>query len=47
MSEDAMSEIIFVEIKSLSSQLTTRERRVRDAVIAKRVAWKEFRVGDD
>ena len=46
MSEDAISEIVFLEIKSLSSTLTTRERRIRDAVIAKRVAWKEFRVGD-
>lgn len=44
MSEDAISEIIFLEIKSLSSTLTTRERRVRDAVVAKRVAWREFRV---
>ena len=47
MSQDAITEIIFLEIKSLSSTLTTRERRIRDAVIAKRVAWKEFRVGDD
>lgn len=47
MSEDAIGEIVFLEIKSLSSTLTTRERRVRDAVIAKRVTWKEFRVGND
>ena len=47
MSQDTMSEIIFLEIKSRSSALSTRERRVRDAVIAKRVSWKEFRVGDE
>ncbi len=44
MSDDALTEIVFLEIKSLSSTLTTRERRIRDAVIAKRVAWREFRV---
>ena len=46
MNEDAMREIIFLEIKSGSSSLTTRERRIRDAVMARRVVWKEFRVGD-
>ena len=44
MSEDALREIIFLEVKTASSSLTTRERRIRDAVIAKRVAWREFRV---
>jgi len=45
MSEDALREIVFLEIKSASSSLSTRERRVRDAVVAKQVAWREFRVG--
>jgi predicted Holliday junction resolvase-like endonuclease len=47
LGDDALREIVFLEIKSGSSSLTTRERRVRDAVIARRVAWKEFRVGGD
>ena len=47
MSEDDLREIVFLEIKSGGSTLTTRERRVRDAVLARRVVWKEFRVGDD
>jgi predicted Holliday junction resolvase-like endonuclease len=45
MSEDDLREIVFLEIKSGGSTLTTRERRVRDAVLARRVSWKEFRVG--
>jgi predicted Holliday junction resolvase-like endonuclease len=47
MSEDDLREIVFLEIKSGGSTLTTRERRVRDAVLARRVSWKEFRVGAD
>ena len=46
MNEDTLREIIFLEVKSRSSSLTTRERQIRDAVVARRVAWKEFRVGD-
>jgi predicted Holliday junction resolvase-like endonuclease len=46
MSEDDLREIVFLEIKTGGATLTTRERRVRDAVLARRVVWKEFRVGD-
>lgn len=42
MSEDDLREIIFLEIKSGSASLSTRERRVRDAVIEKRVQWREL-----
>lgn len=45
MSEDDVREVVFLEIKTGGSSLTTRERRVRDAVLAGRVSWKEFRVG--
>lgn len=47
MSEDSLREIVFLEIKSRGSALSTRERRVRDAVLARRVSWKEFRVGGE
>lgn len=47
MSDDALGEIVFLEIKTRSSSLSTRERRVRDAVLARRVVWKEFRVGGE
>jgi predicted Holliday junction resolvase-like endonuclease len=46
LSEDDLREIVFLEIKSGGGSLTTRERRVRDAVLARRVVWREFRVGD-
>jgi predicted Holliday junction resolvase-like endonuclease len=44
MSEDALREIVFLEIKSRGGALSARERRVRDAVLERRVSWKEFRV---
>jgi len=47
MNDGSMREIIFLEVKSGASSLTTRERQIRDAVVARRVAWKEFRVGGD
>jgi predicted Holliday junction resolvase-like endonuclease len=47
MDEDALREIVFLEVKSGASSLSTRERRVRDAVMARRVAWREFRVGGE
>ena len=46
MSEDSLREIVFLEIKTGASSLTTRERRIRDAVLEKRIAWREFRVGE-
>jgi predicted Holliday junction resolvase-like endonuclease len=46
MSEDCLREIVFLEIKSGGATLSTRERRIRDAVLARRVRWEEFRVGD-
>lgn len=45
MSEDDVREVVFLEVKTGGSSLTTRERRVRDAVLEGRVSWKEFRVG--
>jgi predicted Holliday junction resolvase-like endonuclease len=37
--------VVFVEVKTGASTLTTRERRVRDAIQAGRVEWRELRVG--
>ena len=45
MSDDDVREVVFLEIKTGGSSLTTRERRVRDAVLEGRVSWREFRVG--
>lgn len=46
MNEGTIREIVFLEIKTGSSTLTTRERQIRDAVLEKRILWNEFRVGD-
>lgn len=45
MSEDDLREIVFLEVKTNASSLSTRERRIRDAVVAGRVAWRELRIG--
>lgn len=38
------AEVIFVEVKSGESQLSTAERRLREAVEAGRVRWDEYRI---
>jgi predicted Holliday junction resolvase-like endonuclease len=43
LSEGEVRRIVFVEVKAGGSQLTTREREVRDAVKAGRVEWAELR----
>jgi len=45
LSEGEVHEIVFVEIKTgLSAALTSRERRVRDAVDGRRVRFLEVRI---
>jgi predicted Holliday junction resolvase-like endonuclease len=44
---DHVRQIIFMEVKSAGSTLTTRERSVRDAVREGRVMWHEFRVSGE
>ncbi len=39
-------EIKFIEIKSGKSKLNKNQRRIRDAVIAKRIEWVEVQVKD-
>ena len=38
------SEVIFVEIKSQDSKLSTVERKLRDIIKNKKVSWTEYRV---
>ncbi len=38
------SEVIFVEIKSGESKLSTVERKLRDIIKDKKVSWTEYRV---
>lgn len=44
LSDGCVQQVIFVEVKSGQSELSTRERRVRDAVREGRVAWQELRL---
>ena len=43
---DGEIEIKFIEVKSGKSKLNKNQRRIRDAVIAKRIEWIEVRVKD-
>ena len=44
LDEGAVRRIVFVEVKSGSGRLSTRERQVRDAVTAGEVEWEEWRL---
>ena len=44
LSEGDVRRIVFVEVKTAGADLSTRERRVRDAVRARQVEWSELRV---
>jgi predicted Holliday junction resolvase-like endonuclease len=44
LDEDCVKKIVFVEIKTGASTLSTRERWIRDAVLAKNVEWREVKV---
>ncbi len=43
LGNDEVKKIVFVEIKTGASTLSTRERMVRDAVIAKNIEWLEVK----
>jgi predicted Holliday junction resolvase-like endonuclease len=44
LSDGAVTRVVLVEVKTGASQLTTRERQVRDAVQAHCVEWLEMRL---
>jgi predicted Holliday junction resolvase-like endonuclease len=44
LSDGDVSRVVFVEVKTGAADLSTRERRVRDAVLAHRVEWQELRL---
>ena len=43
LSAGKLERIVFVEVKTGASTLTTRERQVRDMVLARGVSWEEIR----
>jgi len=44
LSDGEVSRVVFVEVKTGDAELSTRERRVRDAVLAHHVEWHELRL---
>lgn len=44
LSDEELRKVIFLEIKNGSSQLTPRERQVKNAILEGRVEWDELRV---
>ena len=47
MDEQHINEVVFVEIKTGNSQLSSNERSLRDAIESKRVRWHEHHVNPD
>jgi predicted Holliday junction resolvase-like endonuclease len=45
LDEGEVRRIVFVEIKTGDATLSTRERRIRDAIRRGRVEWRELRLG--
>ena len=43
LDEGELRRIVFVEVKTGGAKLTTRERRVRDAIADGRIEWAEIR----
>ena len=46
LSDGHITRIVFVEVKTGTAELSTRERRVRDAVQDARIEWHELRGPD-
>jgi hypothetical protein len=44
MTENDLRKIVFLEVKTGSSGLSRRERKIRDAIQEGRVSWREFRL---
>lgn len=44
MSDGEIKEVIFVEVKTNTSQLSTIQRKIRDAIQDKRVSWEVCRI---
>ena len=44
MDDKKIEEVVFVEVKSGSSTLSTHERRLRDTINEKKVKWEEYSI---
>ena len=45
LAEGSLGRIVFLEVKTGAATLSPRERQVKEAVLAGRVEWREWRVG--
>ncbi len=44
LSDENIQELIFIEIKTSNSRLSHKQKLVKDAVLAKKVVWRELRM---
>jgi predicted Holliday junction resolvase-like endonuclease len=44
LDENDLRDIIFLEVKTGSSSLSSRQRQIRDAILAGRVLWRELKI---
>lgn len=47
MDEKNIEEVIFVEVKSGKSSLSSNERKLRDAINNKKIRWEEYRIDEN
>jgi len=47
MDEKEISEVVFVEVKSGKSKLSSSEKKLKEAVEKKKVRWEEYRVPEE
>ena len=47
MDEKDINEVVFIEVKSGKSGLSSHERKLRDVIKDKKVAWQEYRIPED
>ncbi len=45
LADGNLGRVIFLEVKTGAATLSPRERQVKDAVLAGRIEWREWRVG--
>lgn len=45
LSNGQLERVVFVEVKTGEATLTKRERQLRETILARRVEWREWRVG--
>lgn len=47
MDEKDIDEVVFVEVKSGKSKLSSQERKLKKAIEKKKVRWEEYRIPED